>query len=261
MTRFTLRTLFKNKTLWAWPILFLLFAAAVFAWWDIAPAQNGQTFMFLFGGATLPAGKVIPQLFSFVVLIGIIGFPNHFAKNIEAERAALLLSKPVSRSEMFFSDLAAMLTTSFCYTFISVVILGILVGIKAAIFPFQFYLGMFLFFPLQLFTFYIAIVLFLILTDSYLGGAILGWIVVGLSSFFLNSDMILDKLGFHSTFVHTTFEVFSYFIPSAAAVHKITSHIFISGFSSFEWSLFGFILASILPFGILSYYLFLKKEF
>ena len=261
MIRLTLRTLYKNKILWAWPGIFLLFTLAAFYWGDISSAQNSHSFKLLMGGGQIPAGMVMSQLTGFVVLFSIIGFPNHFAKALKPERGSLLLSKPISRSQFFLSDFASMLIVAVSYSFLSVALLAILLGAKAAIFPIQLLIGILLFLPLMMLTYYITIVLFLILTNSYLAGALLGWMVTGFSSFFLNGEKILTMFGLNTDFAQTTLEVFSYLIPSSAGVEMILRQIYGGGFSAIDGGLLSFVLASCLPFGALGYYLYLNKEF
>lgn len=261
MISLTLRTLFKNKVLWAWPILFLLFVLAVFYWGGVSSAQNSYSFTLVMGGANIPSSMVIPQLTSFVVLLSIIGFPSHFSKNLKPERGSLLLSKPISRTELFFSDFAAMLTVAFSYTLVSIILLAVLVGFEAGIFPVQFFIALLLFLPLLLLTYYITIVLFLILTNSYLAGALLGWIVTGFSSIFFNIEQFMKIFGFDSDFAYGVIDVLSFLIPSAGGVEQLLEQVYSGGFAAFDGGLFAFILASCLPFGILSYYLYLNKEF
>ena len=261
MIRFTIRTILKNKILWAWPGIFVLFAAATFYWGGISPSAEGASFVFNFGKASLPSGMVMSQITSFVVLMGIIGFPNHFAKALEPERASLMLSNPISRSEFFFSDLAAMVTISLAYAFLSVFPMAILLGIEGGIFPMQFFLTMLLFLPLLLLTYYVTIVLFLILTDSYLAGALLGWIVTGFSSLFLNIEKVLTTFGINSETIHTTMDVLSFLIPSSAAIQQVMQAAYGGGFTAIDGSLLAFALATFLPMTALSYYLYLNKEF
>lgn len=261
MTRLIQRILFKNKALWAWPGVFLLFVVVVFIWGDISSAQNSHSFMIGLGDLTLPSSAVIRQLISISVLIAIIGLPSHFAENLKPERASLLLSKPISRSELLLSDFGGMLAVSFCYTLISTVLLALLTVIKAGIFPYQFFVAMLLGFPLLLLTFYISIVLFLTLTESYLAGVILGYFITGLSSVFLDIEKFLNILGWEDTLAKTVVVILGYLIPSAGGVQELMNSIFQSGFSAFDGGLFAFTLVTCLPFGLLSYYLFLKKEF
>lgn len=261
MIRLNLYQLFKNKTLWAWPGLFLLFVIAMLYWGDIGAAQNSYSFTFILGEGEIPMSMIMSQLTSFVILICIIGLPNHFSKNLTPERGSLLLSKPISRSQLFFSDFVSVCTVLISYTIISVVLMAILLAVKATIFPVQFFLALLLFLPLLIMTYYISIVLFLILTESYLGGALLGWIVTGFSSIFLNSDKILSLLGLQSDFASTFMDILSYLIPSAGGVQKIITQIYSGGFSAIDGGLFAFVLASCLPFGLLSYYFLQKKEF
>jgi len=261
MIKFNLRQLFKNKTLWAFPGLFLLFTLIMLIWGDITAAENSYSFGMLMGGAQIPFSMIISQLTGLVTLFCIIGLPNHFSKNLTPERGSLLLSKPVSRLQFFFSDFASVLTVLLSYTFISAILIAILAAVKAAIFPVQFLLGLFLFLPLMIMTYYITIVLFLILTESYLAGALLGWLVTGFSSAFLNSEKILNMLGIHSQTTQTTLDVLSYLIPSSEGVSKILRQVYSGGFSTIDGSLLAFVFATCLPLGLLSLYLYLNKEF
>lgn len=261
MIRYIQRTLVKNKVLWAWPGLFFLFALVIFIWGDISSAQNSYSFLISLGALTLPSQMVISQLISIVVLFGIIGLPSHFADNLKSDRASLLLSKPISRSEFFFSDFAAMLSVTFSYTLICVVFLALLTGIKGAIFPYQFFITLLFFMPLLLLTYYVAIVLFLVVTHSYLAGALLGWLVVSFSPFFLNAGQYLDMFGIQSTVIHGILGILSYTIPSAGGIEQLIQGMLRNGFSAFDGGLWVFSLASCLPFGLLGYYLFRKKEF
>lgn len=261
MIRFTLRSLYKNKTLWAWPGLSLLFVLAIAYWGDIASAHNSHSFILLLGDGRIPAPMAISQLTSFIVLFSIIGFPNHFAKALKPERGALLLSKPISRSEFFFADFASMITVTVSYALITVALLAALVGLKGGIFPGQLLAGLLIFLPLQILTYYITIVLFLILTNSYLGGALLGWLVTGFSGLFLNSDKVLQYFGWDSAWVQTTLDTLSYLIPSSSGVEKLLGQIYKGGFAALDGGMLAFVLASCLPLAALSYYLFLNKEF
>ncbi len=261
MTRLILRTLLKNKVLWAWPGLFLLFTLVIFVWGDISSAQNSYSFMISLGVASLPSQMVITQLVSITVLFGIIGLPSHFANNLKSDRAGLLLSKPISRSDFFLSDFAAMLSVTFSYTLICVIFLALLTGIKGAIFPYQFFFSLLLFMPLLLLTYYVAIVLFLVITHSYLAGALLGWLAVSFSPLFLNSDQYLEMFGIQSTIIHGILGLLSYITPSAGGIEQLMQDVLTNGLSAFDGSLFLFVLASCLPFGLLSYYLFCRKEF
>lgn len=262
MIRFTLHTLFKNKLLWTWPALFLLFSVVIFIWGDIESAQNSYSFLISIGDAPLPTSFIIPNLLIGIsVLIAVIGLPSHFSNNLKSERAALILSKPISRTEYFFSDFAAVLGFSLFYTIISTLLLAILTVAKGFIFPYQLFAGMLLLLPLQIFAYYITISFFLTLMNSYLGGVFLGYFVTGFSSLFLNSDQFLHMLGLNDSAIATAITILSYLIPSAGGAEQLMQGILNSGFSSFDGGLFLFVLITCLPLGALSYYMYLKKEF
>ena len=261
MIRFTIRTLLKNKTLWAWPGIFILFVAAITMWGRVSADPSSYSYAITLGGLSLPTGIVINQLVSITILIAIIGIPTHFSENIKPERASLLLSKPISRTELFISDFVGVYTFCFAYTLISVLLLTLLTTVHGVLFPLHHAIAIIVFLPLILLSYYITIVLFLILTNSYLGGVLLGYFLTGFSSLFLNVDPFLQMFGLTDTWFETILQILSYLIPSAEAFQQIMIQIFDSGFSGIDASLLGFSFVSCVPFALLAYYLFQKKQF
>jgi len=262
MIRYLLQTHLKNKILWAWPGIVLLFISVIFIWGDVSTAQNNYSFIIHIGEFQMPSGMFISQfLISVITLLAIIGLPSPLAKNLEPERASLLLSKPISRTEMFLSDYAGMLLGVGIYTGITILLLGILTVVKAAIFPYQLFLGILIFLPLIILAYYVTISLFLLLSNSYLTGVILGYFFTGFSGLFLNIDRFLKTLGWEDTFADILITVFSYLVPSAGGFEQILSKLMMGGFSTIDSGLLGFAVVTCLPFGLISYYFLRKKEF
>ncbi len=262
MIRYILQTHLKNKILWAWPGIVLLFVSIIFIWGDISTAQNSYSFMIQIGDLQMPSGMFINQfLISLITLIAIIGLPSPLAKNLEPERASLLLSKPISRTQMFLSDYAGMLLSVGVYTGITILLLSILTIAKAGIFPYQLFLGILIFLPLIILAYYVTISLFLLLSNSYLAGVILGYFFTGFSSLFLNIDSFLENLGWDGTFANILITIFSYLVPSAGGFEQIMSKLMMGGFSTIDSSLLVFAIVTCLPFGLIGYYFLRKKEF
>ncbi len=261
MIRFTIRTLLKNKTLWAWPGIFILFVAAITVWGGVSIDPSTSSYAISLGGVPLPTGIVINQLVSITILIAIIGIPTHFSESLKPERASLLLSKPISRSDMFLKDFAGVFSFCFAYTLLTVLLLTLLTTVHGILFPLHHAIAIIVFLPLILLTYYITIVLFLILTNSYLGGVLLGYFLTGFSSVFLNFDQFLKMFGLTDTWFEILLHLLAYLIPSAGAFQQIMSQIFNSGFSGVDISLLGFAFASCVPLALLSYYLYQKKQF
>ncbi|MDZ7658955.1 hypothetical protein [Fodinibius sp.] len=261
MIRYTLRTLLKNKTLWAWPGIFMLFVVAITVWGGVSADPSSYSYAINLGGLPLPTGIVINQLVSITILISIIGIPTHFSENIKPERASLLLSKPLSRSELFFSDFMGVFTFCFAYTVISVLLLAVLTTVHGVLFPLHHAIAIIVFLPLILLTYYITIVLFLILTNSYLGAVILGYFLTDFSALFLNADQFLQMFGLTDTWFETLLQILAYLIPSSEAFQQIMSQIFDSGFSGVDISLLGFAFVSCVPLALLAFYQFRKKQF
>lgn len=261
MIRFTIRTLLKNKTLWVWPGIFILFVVTIAVWGGVSADPSSSSYVISLGGLPLPTGIVINQLISITILIAIIGIPTHFSENIKPERASLLLSKPISRDELFLSDFAGVFAFCFAYTLISVLLLTLLTTVHGVLFPMHHAIAIIVFLPLILLSYYITIVLFLILTNSYLGGVLLGYFLTGFSSIFLNVDPFLQMFGLTDTWFETLLQILSYLIPSAEGFQQIMSQIFENGILGLNVSLLGFALVSCLPFALLSFYFFRKKQF
>ncbi len=264
MIRFTVRTLLKNRVLWAWPGIFILFVGAIAVWGGISPAPSSSSYLIELGDIDLPAGMIINQIVSMVILITIIGMPTHFAESLKPERASLLLSKPISRTEFFFSDIAGVSIIYILYAAISVILLALLTIVHGILFPFQHVIALLIFLPLTLIAYYITIILFIILTNSYLGGVLLGYFLTGFSALFINVEQFMKMVklfGLEDTYAVTIFKIAGYFIPSAAAFQQIMQDMFNSGLSSIDLSLFGYAFATCLPFLLLSYYLLQKKQF
>lgn len=262
MIRFTVRTLMKNKILWSWPALVFLSVAAIFTWGDISSAQNSYSFIIHLGELKIPAGLFINQfLLSLITLIAIISMPSHFAANLNPRRAALLLSKPISRSEMYLSDFAAMLVTSVLYSLLTILLLAVLVGIKAAIFPYQLFLGLLILLPLILFCYYLTITLFLLLFNSYLAAVVLGYFLTGFSSLLLNIEPFLQLIGWDGTLGGAALTACTFIIPSSGGFQQLMENLLAGGFAVIDGGLLLFALTTCLPFGLLGFYFFQKEEF
>lgn len=282
MFRFNVELLLRNKVLWAWPIIAVLLAAAVGFYGEIQSAGNSYSFLLAFGdGNSFPSGFIINGLIDFLILIAVIGIPSHFSKNLDSERASLILSKPIDRTDFFLAEFGAVMTVSLFYTLITDIVLAVLLFIEAGIFPFQLYLAILFYIPLLIFAIYVSIALLLILTHSYLAGVLIAYLlIVPLSGFLLNAETFLNMFGFNSGLMVTLTDGLSYLVPSAAGVEQLMSGfrgpaagdgagsidqmmagVLHEGLVVFDWQLFGFVLISCLPFFLLSFYLMRRKEF
>ncbi len=283
MIRFNLKLLLNSRILPLWPASAIILAIIVGIYGDIESAGSTYSFLISFASSPLfPSGLFISGVIGFFVLIAVIGIPFHLNKNLESERAALLLSKPVTRNAFFFSEFAAVTIITFIYSLITVIALAVLLYFEAALFLWQLYLAMLFFIPFYFLVIYISIVLFLILTRSYLASVLLGYLVIPvIASILFNIERFLNLLGWNSDLIIITTDVLSYLFPSAEGVNllmvnskfsgtiemssdsfeQMLTGVFFDGFAAFDWSLFGFVIASCLPFFLLSYYLMMRKEF
>jgi ABC-type transport system involved in multi-copper enzyme maturation permease subunit len=262
MIRYLLQTHLKNKVLWAWPGIMLLFVSVFFIWGDVSASEKGLLFFLHLGDLKIPSSIVLTEfLVSIITLIAIIGLPSPLAENLDPKRASLLLSKPISRTQMFVSHFSGVLLLSLIYMGITVFLLGALTIIKGGFFPVQALSILLIFVPLIIIAYYVTISLFLVLSNSYLAGVILGYFFTGFSGLFLDSDRFLEMLGWQDTSADIIISFFSYLIPSADGFNQIMNVTMAGGYSTFNGSLFVFALSTLLPFALLSYYFFQKKEF
>lgn len=282
MVTFNIRLLLRNKVLWAWPVLAVLLALLVGWYGDIESAGNSYSFLISAGDSpAIPSAFLINGLLGFFILIAIIGIPSHLSKNLEPERASLIFSKPINRTEFFFTEFAAVITVTFFYTLITDIILAVLLAAKAGIFPYELYLAILLYIPLYVFVIYVSIVLLLLLTGSHLASVLIAYLLIApISGFLFQAETFLNLMGWNSDLMVRFTDGLSYLIPSTAGVDKLLagfggpppegsdvdvdqmmSGILYDGFAAFDWQLFGFVLVSCLPFFLLSYYLMRRKQF
>jgi len=261
MIRFISRLLLKNKVLWLWPLLGVLLVLVIALWGGVRTTVSSNSFVFLIGKFSIPAYVMMFQTLPVITIISVIGLPKHFSESIGRERAALIFSKSVSRTDFFLYDFASVLIITLFYSLITVVTFAILIAFGAGIFPIQYYIGALILIPFYVLAYYISIVFFIIVTDSRLVGALLGYFVTGFSSFLLHGNELLKDLNISSGIAHQAVNVFSYIVPSVAGLQQLWQPILHYGFSNFDWNLFGFIIASCIPFFIVSYYLMSRREF
>ncbi len=289
MFRFNTKLLLNSRIIWIWPVAAIVIAFIVGYYGDIQSAGNSYSFLLTFSNSPpFPSGLFIPGLIGFFILIAVIAVPSHLNKNLEPERAALIFSKSITRSDFFFSEFASVMAVVVGFTLFTDIALAVLLFAEAGIFPLQLYLAVLLFLPLYFFVTYVSIVLLLILTRSYLASVLIGYLVVPfISAVLLRLEFFFNLLGWNSDFLLGLADVLSYFIPSSQGVealmsdfeaggsveinvdngsvgeafYSVTSGVFLDGFAAFDWQLFGFVLVSCLPFFLLSYYLMTRKEF
>jgi len=109
--------------------------------------------------------------------------------------------------------------------------------------------------------YYISIVFFIMVLNSRLAGAVVGYFVTGFSLFLLTGDEALTQMHIYSKIAHVAVHVLSYIIPSAAGIIKLMEQVYSQGFGAFQWGPLGFIIASCIPFFVISYYLVRRREF
>lgn len=245
MFQFNVKLLLNNRILLVWPLTAI-----------VAPFIIGFT-----GSAesAIASYSFVSGIFLFLAVISI---PSHLNKNLKRDHAALLFSKPVSRSQFFFSEYGAVFAVTFLYSLIAAVAFTILHLLGTGTFPFQFFLGVIIFTPIYFIVVYITIFLLLLVTDSYLGSVLAGYIVIPLVSvYLLKSEKFLTMIGWDTDFLLLLSDILSYLIPSVMSIDLITQQIITKGFTAFDWQLFGFGLLSCIPFLLLSYYAMIRKEF
>jgi ABC-type transport system involved in multi-copper enzyme maturation permease subunit len=261
MIKFSFRLLLKNKILWVWPAIIFFSVLEYGILGNIQSTTDSYPFLAKLGYRSFTTSAFLLKALPLVTIISIIGLVPHFDRNINSERAALIFSRPISRTEFFFSDFAAMLLVSFLYNLSCVILYGILVGIKAGIFPLEPFISLLIFIPLYILSYYVTIIFLLLITNSYLTSTILGYFLTGFSEKFLPIDNFLNMFGIQSPIGKELANILSYLIPSSEGIKLIMSSTLNNGFSALDWGLLMFSITSLLPLFLLSYFMFKRKEF
>ncbi|MTI89548.1 MAG: hypothetical protein FH748_16460 [Balneolaceae bacterium] len=266
MIRFTLAHIKHNYVLMVWPALVILFVIAAAIWGTIEP-KGAYDFELLFGNHfPLDSAQTGLHMMSFVVLNLMIGLPIHLAENLKKERAAIILTKPISRIEFFLGDIAAVFIIMLIYAAISIVAIATYTMLFAGIMPVSLILAM-LCYPLLAFMYYATINLVLMISRSSLMAVFLVFIIGPLSSILFMADKTFPAFGIQSELIIQIGDMLGYVIPSAGAVTILYSFL-LKGASdlsliadAFTLKMMVQLFTSALPFLGLSYYLFRRKEF
>jgi ABC-type transport system involved in multi-copper enzyme maturation permease subunit len=268
MIWFTARQIIKHKIMWVWLLLSVLLVLLIGIGGDVQMgAQNGP-FLISVGTLFLPVSILLAVSLTVIVIICIIAYSKYYADALKPRQAALIFSKPVSRTQFFFTNFTAVLLVSFLYTFFMGIIFAIMVAIKAGIFPILFYIACLLLVPFYVLVYYISVVFFITITKSRLAGGLIGYFILGASTFLLPASFIfvhtqtqLTRLGDISPYLRGVIYFFRYVIPSASGVQQLWMPVLQNGFGMFHWGLFGFIIATCGTFFIISYLLVVRREF
>lgn len=255
MIRFTMRQLFKNGILLAWPLLAITFVLIALLF-GTNEATGSNSFVITFTGSlSMDSSMMTVQLFSIIWLIAMISLPTHLVENLQPGRASLIFSKPLSRSNFFIYDIAGMLLITSLYSLFTAFVLGLYVVFTASVFPVQFLIAT-LCIPLYMLALYAAINLMVVLTDSYMASVFIVFALQPISMMLFSFDELMPASG---EILKTFISVLNYVIPSTGAAQSLISKVLNT--ASFDPVLAIHVLISTLPFFLISYYIMSKKEF
>jgi ABC-type transport system involved in multi-copper enzyme maturation permease subunit len=269
MIRFTARQIVKHKIMWLWLILSVIAVLVLGIWGHVQTVGTSTPFFLMLGNIPIPVSVLLGTSLAAIVIICIIGYSKYYADALKPQQASLIFSKPVSRTQFYFSNFAATLLVSFGYTFIMGILFAIMIAIKAGTFPVLFYIASLIYVPFYVLVYYISVVFFITITKSRLAGGLIGYFILGASTFLLPSSFIYIRHGSGFAGLLTNLSpiwqgvtyFFRYIIPSASGVQQLWLPVLNQGFGMFHWELFGFIIATCAPFFIVSYLLIARREF
>lgn len=264
MTRYILNQLLRNKILLVWPGMFLVLFL-VFLIYATANHMPGIGYVFEIGEAILPAEVVLSVMTGAVLLIILIALPTHLITNIEPGRASLLLSRPVSRTDFFVSDLSAVAIITFGYSFFSIALLALFSLVKGVVFPVPVLMGLAVF-PFIVMAYYINILLLALLFKNYLVTVFLCYVFAGLSGLLLNLRDLIAESGVEPGALVQIFEMLQYVIPGAGPASAVSegfyrAESFAAGMEIVSFGLIVHYLFSLVPFTGWAYYIIKKRQF
>jgi len=255
MIRFTMHQLFKNSILLAWPILAITFVLIALIFGSTEAAGNNSFVITFTDNISLDSSMLTVQSFSIIWLIAMVSLPTHLVENLQPERASLLFSKPLSRTDFFISDIAGVFIITSLYALITALVFGLYAGMTASIFPVSF-LKAILCIPLYMLALYAAISLMVVLTESYMASVFVVFALQPISMVLFSFDELMPASG---GMLKAIAGVLNYTIPSTGAAQSLISKVLNT--ASLEPALAAHVLISTLPFFLLSYYVMTKKEF
>lgn len=255
MIRFTIRQLFKNGMLLAWPVLTIIFVMIALIFGSTEAAGTNSFVITFTDNFSIDSSMLAVQSFSIIWLIAMVSLPTHLVENLQPERASLLFSKPLSRTDFFLSDIAGVLIITSVYALITALAFGLYAGMTASIFPVSF-LKAILCIPLYMLALYAAISLMVVLTESYMASVFVVFALQPISMMLFSFDELMPASG---EILKAVAGVLNYTIPSTGAAQSLISNVLNT--SSLNPVLAAQVIISSLPFFLISYYLMTKKEF
>ncbi|MDZ7758582.1 hypothetical protein [Rhodohalobacter sp.] len=264
MTRFITIQLLRNKILMAWPAMTLL-CVLLLLWYGDAIISDQQEAAIQIGNLMLPQWQIVTSYITLIGLIVLISFPAFLIENLRPERASLLFSKPISRTQFFGSAFAGSMIVTVLYTIVTAGLVLIFFLVKGAGVPGTLLVGI-LALPLLVLPYFVTVLLLAIVTKNYLITFFLGYVITALSTFLLVAEELFIASGIESQLLFIAITTGNYVVPGVGPAYELLSIIVNpesitvdEGLNFTSISLH--YLASMVPFTGLSYYLINKQEF
>jgi len=264
MTRFITIQLLRNKILMAWPVLTLI-SVVVLLWYGESNISDQGEAAIQIGDLILPQWQIVTSYINLIGLIVLISFPAFLIENLQPERASLIFSKAVSRTQFFGSAFAGSMIVTVLYSVISAGLILVFFLIKGAGVPGTLLVGI-LALPLLVLPYFVTVLLLSVITKNYLITFFLGYVITALSTFLLVAEGLFDASGVESQLLFAAIATGNYVIPGVGPAYELLSFIVnpvsvtVDGESSIV-SVSLHYLISMLPFTGLSYYCINKQEF
>lgn len=264
MTRYILNQLLRNKILLVWPGLFF---AAFFLFMIYATTNHvsGVGYVFEFGELIMPAEMIMSVLTGIVVLVVLIALPTHLIINTEPGRASLLLTKPISRTDFFISDLSAVAIITIAYSIFSILLFALFFLIKGTVFPGSILMGLAVL-PLTVLAYYINILLLGLLFKNYLLTVFFCYILAALSNFLFSAGDLFAGAGIELGSVFVLMDTVQYLIPGVGPASAMSDSFFRSAGQSIDLSflnigLLAHYFVSLIPFTGWAFYIMKNRQF
>lgn len=264
MTRFITIQLLRNKILMSWPAMTLL-CVLLLLWYGDAVISDERGAAIQVGNLMLPQWQIVTSYITLIGLIVLISFPAILIENLQPERASLLLSKPVSRTQFFGSAFAGSMIVTVLYTILTAGLVLFLFLVKGAGVPGTLLRGI-LALPLLVLPYFVTVLVLAVITNNYLVTFFLGYIITSLSTFLLVAEGLFTASGIESPLLFLAIATGNYVLPGVGPAYELLS--FFSNPDSFTndggsnlTSVSFHYLVSMLPFTGLSYYWINKQEF
>lgn len=234
-----------------------LFVLCVFFFGEIQMYVSGSFSMSL-QGISLTASSLLLQLGFILSFMSILGFSKTFLDILEEGNLAMLLSKPISRTEFILKNTWSVIILTFLYCICTGFLFSILFLLKNASIPYQFIVAI-LFLPVAILALYSIILFCSLILESYAVTVFFTFIYTfAIHPWLLNSDILVFRYGVKNSILLTIIDILTLILPNTFGAINLMGD-WLEG--DFTFRGFLAIAISIFPVFLLTILIMNKKEF